>query len=217
MKRKLGLLLAIILSSLLLLSACGQKDIGEAKAKEIALAYINKVFDANETEIMVTREQMECYPDQVGALATSGDSEFSARWIYFARVQMAETMTKYDAYVVASTGDVIYARQHPVNIVLSKEQKDKAEQLYSEEKNWGEKHIEAFHELSLACYDWVKANLDATRPIVLEANNGQLPNGAVQREFANAYYVVTRDGTTYNLSMSWPSFQVLSIDAINAK
>lgn len=215
MKRKIFLLMGIILAFSLGLSACGQKDIGEAKAKEIALKYINQVFEADETEAVATREQMECYTDQAGALATSGDSEFSARWVYFVRVKMAETMTKYEAYVVASTGEVIYANQHSVNIIMSDEQRDQAEKLYSEETIWGEKHTEAFQALHLACYDWAIANLGEPRPIVLEADSGQMPDGAVQREFTGEFYVVTRDGRVYALSMSWPSLQVLSISLIS--
>lgn len=197
------------------LCGCSPRLVSEAKAKEIALKYINQVFDADETEAVATREQMECYTDQAGALATSGDSEFSARWVYFVRVKMAETMTKYEAYVVASTGEVIYANQHSVNIIMSDEQRDQAEKLYSEETIWGEKHAEAFQALHLACYDWAIANLEEPRPIVLEANSGQMPDGAVQREFTGGYYVVTRDGRVYALSMSWPSLQVLSISLIS--
>ncbi|MDD4312636.1 MAG: hypothetical protein PHW41_09165, partial [Eubacteriales bacterium] len=68
MKRKIFLLLAIILLLSLAMTACKQGDIGEAKAKEIALDNINRMFQTNQTEASVTREQMGCYPEQRGAM-----------------------------------------------------------------------------------------------------------------------------------------------------
>ena len=47
MKRKIFLLTAIILTFSMIFTACGQTDIGEAKAKQIALDNINKVFQTN--------------------------------------------------------------------------------------------------------------------------------------------------------------------------
>ena len=104
MKRKLFLLTAIILSLSLFLSGCKQGDIGEAKAKEIGLAYINKMFDTSDTEAEITLQKQECYRDASGAMVTSGDSEFSERWIYYVRVPLASSMIKYEALSIASTG-----------------------------------------------------------------------------------------------------------------
>lgn len=53
MKRKLFLLIAILLSLSLFLTACSPRLISDATAKEIGLAYINKIFDVNETEATV--------------------------------------------------------------------------------------------------------------------------------------------------------------------
>ena len=57
MKRKRFLLTPIILVIFLAMTACGQKDIGEAKAKETGLALINLAFDVNETEAVVKMEE----------------------------------------------------------------------------------------------------------------------------------------------------------------
>ncbi|OJU09296.1 MAG: hypothetical protein BGN88_10425 [Clostridiales bacterium 43-6] len=216
MKRKLVLLTAIILSFSLLLTSCKQGDIGEAKAKEIALDYINKMFDANETEASVTLEKMECYRDASGALVTTGDGEFSERWVYFVRVPLATTMTKYEVSVLGSTGEVIYASHSIVDVRLTDEQKKQAEEFYAETSEWEEKHTEALQSLQLACSDWVKAKLDESRPIVLDANRGEMPRVQI-RQFDRGYYVVTRDGRVYSVAMNWPSMQVLSIGVENAK
>ena len=154
MKRKIFLLTAIILSLSLLLTACGQKDIGEAKAKEIGLAYINQYFNANETEATVYRELLECYPEDTAAFSTNGDSEFYYRWIYRIQVPLAASLMKYEVYLLASTGGLMSANQHEMNIILSDEQKERANRLYMDEPRWGEKHVEAMSELYQACYDW---------------------------------------------------------------
>jgi hypothetical protein len=211
MKRKLFLLTSIILSFSLLLTACGQKDIGEAKAKEIGLAYINKMFDTSETEAEITLEKQECYRNASGAMVTSGDSEFSERWIYYVRVPLATTMTKYEALVIASTGEVIYAYQSNVNIRLTDAQKKQADELYLETAEWEEKHMDALQALTHACFDWAKEKFNDNHLILLDANNGVIPPVKI-REFGRTYYVVTRDGKVYTVSMSWPSLELISIE-----
>ncbi len=216
MKRKLILLTAIILAFSLFFTACKQGDISEAKAKEIALDYINNMFDANETKATVTLEKMECYRDASGALVTTGDGEFSERWIYFVRVPLATTMVKYEVSILGSTGEVIYASHSNVDVRLTDAQKKQAEEFYEETSEWEEKHMAALESLNQACTDWAKVKLGESRPIVLDANRGEMP-GVKQRQFSHSYYVVTRDGRVYSVSMQWPSMQVLGIGVENAK
>lgn len=215
MMRKLFFLTVIILSLSLFLTACGQKDIGEAKAKEIGLAYINQYFNANETEATVYHEQMECYPEQTGAFSTNGDAEFSYRWVYRVQVPLAASLIKYEVYLLGNTGDLMYANQHEMNIILSDEQKERANNLYADERSWGEQHKEALSELYQACYDWSALNLDEPHPIFLNTDIYHQPNETLQRTFSAPCYVVTRDGRVYSLTMEWPSLQVLSLSVIN--
>ncbi len=215
MKRKLFLLTAIILSLSLFLTACGEKDIGEAKAKEIGLKYINQYFNANETEAKVYRELYECYPEQAGAFSTNGDTEFSYRWVYRVYIPLAASLIKYEVYLLGNTGDLMYANQHEMNIILSDEQKERSNNLFLDEPEWGEKHIEALSELYQACYDWSVQNLDEPHPMLLDTDIYQQPNDSLQRTFSAPCYVVTKDGRVYSLSMEWPSLQVLSISVIN--
>lgn len=215
MKRKLLLLTAIILSLSFFLTGCGQKDIGEAKAKEIGLNYINKYFNANETEATVYRELWECYPEDTAAFSTNGDAEFAYRWVYRVQVPLAASLMKYEVYFLGATGDLLYANQHEMNIILSDEQKERANNLYAEGANWGELHQKASEELYQACYDWSVANLDEQRPILLDTNIGKEARGALLRTTGATYYVVTKDGRVYSLSMEWPSLQVISLSVIN--
>lgn len=215
MKRKLFLLTAIILSLSLFLTACGEKDIGEAKAKEIGLAYINQYFNANETEAKVYRDLWECYPEDTAAFSTNGDTEFSYRWVYRVYVPLAASLIKYEVYLLGNTGDLMYANQHEMNIILSDEQKERSNNLFLDEPRWGEKHIEALSELYQACYDWSVQNLDEPHPMLLDTDIYQQPNDSLQRTFSAPCYVVTKDGRVYSLTMEWPSLQVLSISLIN--
>ena len=215
MKRKQFFLTAIILSLSLFLTACGEKDIGEAKAKEIGLKYINQFFNANETEAKVYRELYECYPEDTAAFSTNGDTEFSYRWVYRVYVPLAASLIKYEVYLLGNTGDLMYANQHEMNIILSDEQKERSNNLFLDEPEWGEKHIEAMSELYQACYDWSVQNLDEPHPMLLDTDIYQQPNDSLQRTFSAPCYVVTKDGRVYSLSMEWPSLQVLSISVIN--
>jgi hypothetical protein len=216
MKRKLILVIAIILSLSLLLTACGQKDIGEAKAKQLALDNINKMFQTNQTEASVTREQMGCLPDQVGAMATTGDAEDTSRWLYIVDIPSIDE-GKYQAYVVASTGEVIFLSQSETNITLTPEQKKQAEELLALEADYGNEHQKAFSLMKDACREWAIANLDDAHPILLDALRGRMPDQPARETFTADYYVVTNDARVYCVTMYWPSMQVLNIDVENAK
>ena len=175
---------------------------------------MNIMFDTCKTETEITLQKLECYRDASGALVTSGDSEFSERWIYYVRVPLATTMTKYEASVIASTGEVIYAYQSNVNIRLTDAQKKQADELYMETSEWEEKHMDALQALMHSCFNWAKEKFNDDHLILLDANNGVIPPVKI-REFGRSYYVVTRDGKVYTVSMSWPSLELLSIEVEN--
>ena len=205
----------ILISFVLLLSGCSPRLISEAKAKEIGLAHINKYFNAKETEAKVYRELQECYPEDTAAFSTNSDAEFSYRWVYRVQVPLAASLIKYEVYLLASTGGLMSANQHEMNIILSDEQKERANRLYIDEPTWGKKHVEAMSELYQSCYDWSVQNLDEPHPILLDTDIYQQPNDSLQRTFSAPCYVVTRDNRVYSLTMEWPSLQVLSLSVIN--
>ena len=216
MKRKLFLLTAIILAFSLAMTACTQGSISEAKAKQLALDNINKLFQTNQTEATVTREEMGCLPDQVGAVATMGNAEDTSRWLYIVSVPSQDD-EKYTAYVVESTGEVIYASQAESNITLTDEQKEQAEQLLAAEADYGNEHQKAFTTMREACKEWAIANLNDDHPILLDALRGRMPDQPAKETFSADYYVVTNDARVYCVTMCWPSMQVLNIDVENAK
>lgn len=199
----------------ILLSACAPKDIGEAKAKEIGLAYIHQVFGANETEATVTKEQVECFSYQDGAIVSDGDASIATRRIYRVRVAKNESMTLYETWVIGSSGTPFYSSQNELNILLTDEQKQKASALFAEERNWGEQHTAALAELKGACVQWVKQNIEEDVPILLTTETSDYPHATITTTFLDSFYVVMRNGVIYQIAMQWPSMQVLSVVLVN--
>ena len=216
MKRKFFLITAIILTFSMIFTACGQKDVGEMKAKQIALDNINMMFQTNQTEATVTREQMGCYPEQKGAMATTGDGELAARWLYIVDIPSIND-ARYQAYVVASTGEVMFLSQSDSNITLTDEQKEQATQLLATEANYGREHEKAFTMIKNACREWAVANLGDAHPILLDALRGRVPDAPARETFTLDYYVVTKDARVYCITMQWPSLQLLNFDVENPK
>ena len=215
MKKRAAIALILALCGALLASACAPKAIGEAKAKEIGLAYINQVFDVDETEATVTSEQVECFPYQDGAIVTDGDASIATRLIYRVRVAKSESITLYEAYVNASTGVPYFARQNEINIVLTNEQKEKANTLFSAERSWGEKHVAALQEMKIACIQWVEANQMGDCPVLLAVEKEGAERNQISTTFWQGYYVVMRDGTIYDMSILWPSMKLLHFGILN--
>ena len=208
MKRKLFLVTTIILSLSLFLSACGQKDIGEAKAKEIGLNYINQIFDVNETEAMVQRYVEECIPENDGAVVT-GDPNIGTRVLYNIVVANNDSQPLYETWVLGSTGMPVSVRQGEINVILTDAQKKKANTLFSEERNWGEKHEAALVELKEASIQWVQEKICPNSSVLLASPTGDYQHTNMTTTFIDSFYVVLRDGTIYKIGLQWPSLQVL--------
>ncbi len=216
MKRKLFFLLAIILTMSLAMSACTKGSVDEANAKQIALDNINKIFQTNQTEATVSREQMGCLPDQEGAFATNGNAGETARWYYIVSVPSLEE-EKYTAYVVENTGELIFLSQSESNIKLTDEQQKQAQELLAAEADYGREHQKTFTLMKEACQQWAIENLGDAHPILLDAMRGRMPDQPARETYSADYYVVTNDARVYCVTMQWPSLQVLNFNVENAK
>ena len=214
MKRKVAFILAVGFLMAFALSGCGQKDIGADKAKEIGLAYINKGFNANETEATISRDTVECLPYQAGAVAT-GDPTIGTRVVYYLGVAKSESVPEYEALINGSTGEVLYAWRSEIGIKLTDVQKAQANALFAEEKNWGEKHAFALEQMRQASILWVLKNLKGDYPVLFGAENNDYYKGPISPTFKNSYYVVMQDGKVYEVVIQWPSMQILSVTWVN--
>ena len=212
MKRKVAFILVVGLLMVFALSSCGQKDIGAGKAKEFGLAYINKIFGANETEATVSRDIVECLPYQAGAVVT-GDPSIGTRVVYYLRVAKVESMPEYEALINGSTGEVYYAWRTELSIKLTEEQIKEASARTS--KSWGKNKDLIYEDMRQASIRWVSENLMDKYPVLFGAQNSDYDKGPINPTFKNSYYVVMQDGTAYEIVMQWPSMQVLSVSWVN--
>lgn len=215
MKKRIAVILLFSLCGAMLVSACAPKPIGAEKAKEIGLAYINRAFDASETEATVTQEQMECFAYQDGAIVTDGDASVATRLVYRVRVAKSESITLYEAYVNGTTGVPYFAWQNEINVVMTDEQKEKANALYAAERSWGEQHAAALQEAKAACVQWVEENLMEDYPVLVAAEKEEFDRVQVSTTFWQDYYVVMRDGTVYDVIIQWPSMRILHVGILN--
>ncbi|NLI54478.1 MAG: hypothetical protein GX417_09175 [Clostridiales bacterium] len=212
MKRKLVILLAAVTCAALFLSAGKPKLIGEDEAKEIGLAFINHVFDVNETEATVT------YATQAGATYLDGEYKQTGdeQPIYYyvvATSQRQDGMYDYNAFVNAETGVAYAAEQNYAHVPkMTLEQREKWSEAYGN----GDSEAIDYLSMNIDCYDfareWISQTFDLNARILGIVDSGSLfdPSGANTN-----FYVVIRDGTIYHVTMAWPQMTVVEVTILN--
>ncbi len=217
MKRKIAFLLICMFLLSLLLTACGQKDIGAEKAEKLALGYIDHYFGHEETSAKVQRYLEDHYFFRDGMTIYDGD-ESKKEVTYLVSIAQNETRMLYSVWLSGSTGQLITAQQSEINIILTQEQKQKENELYAQEHTWGEKHEAALAELKDACIDWVQLKLMKDDPVLFAAPTGDYAHEEmpISTTFVDRFYVVMYNGTIYDIQMQWPSMSVLAITVVNA-
>ncbi len=214
MKMKVISTLICINCILLLLIACTPRLVGEAKAKEAGLAFINKVFDVNETEATVTLEKRPGLSYVNGIEAHLGDE----KPVYFYTIQvnpLADGNYRYYAEVNAVTGVAYRANRDPDTIVLTQEQQKLAETLgaFDDLQNTDTSAYE--QEAIYASEDWVRQNIERNKPILrVIPNNSITDNYSFPKLFIDNY-VVFIDGTIYNVEWCWPSMEITGFTILN--
>ena len=203
-----------ILLILLFLSGCTPRMIGEAKAKEAGLAFINKVFDVNETEATVTLENRPGLSYVNGIEAHLGDE----KPVYFYTIQvnlLADGNYSYYAEVNAVTGVAYRANKNPDTIVLTQEQQKQAKALGSFDDMQNTDTSAYVQEAINASEDWVRQNFERNKPILsVIPNNTLTDNYSFPKMFIDNY-VVFIEGTIYNVEWCWPSMDVTGFYMLN--
>ncbi len=211
-KRKTVLLIAGMLCVSLFLTGGKPKLISEAKAKEAGLAFINHVFDANETEAVIY------YQEQAGATFVDGNYKVTGEekpiYVYIVSADKQEDEGYlYYAHVNAETG-IAYAAFR--NTVYAPELTTAEQQTLQEaRKNRQDRDI-VFTKISTECMqaarEWIPTKFDLGAPILGCVDGG----GSLEQTGGNAnFYVVIRDGTIYHVTFSWPQLSVLDITLLN--
>ena len=212
MKKRILLILTCM--ALVLLSGCTPRLVGEAKAKEAGLAFINKVFDVNETEAVVSQEERPGLSYANGIEAHLGDE----KPIYFYTIQvnpLADGNYSYYAEVNAVTGVAYRANRNPDKIVLTQEQQKLAETLGAFDDMQNTDTSAYQQEAIYASEDWVRQNFERNKPILrIIPNNTLTDNYSFPKTFIDNY-VVFIDGTIYNVEWCWPSMDVTGFTILN--
>ena len=212
MKQKAHVLAILLI--LLVLSACSPRLVGEAKAKEAGLAFINKVFDVNETEATVALENRPGLSYVNGIEAHLGDE----KPVYYYTIQvnlLADGNYRYYAEVNAVTGVAYRANKNPDTIVLTQEQQKQAEALGSFDDMIID--VTPYEQKAVsASEDWVRQNIERNKPflsitpnITMSTDNVMFPKYLIEN------YVIFIDGTIYSVEWCWPSMEITGFTILN--
>ena len=216
MKRKILLLTAITLSFSLLLTACATKNsdvvtvIGEDKAKEAGLALINIAFEANATDATV--ELVE-NPDRTHADGSTARYMFEDPGReYIVKVAPEKGSNDYYfAFVDALTGVAFQAERAMSGIDLTEEQQKQAEALGTLDTYDPNSLIPAQQDGQAVVNDLMKTRLEKLVPTLrvfpdmIETDSVDFPKIRLE------YFVLMENGTIYNLTLCWPTMELVSV------
>ncbi len=212
MKRKLAILGVCILCASLFLTGGKPKLISQDEAKKAGLAFINHVFDVNETEATLS------YQEQSGSTFIDGDYQVTGKeqpicvYVVVAGKQ-ADGEYLYYAHVNAETGIAFAAFR---NTVYEPELTPAEQKALDEARKSGNNKNDVYTKISTECkhaaQKWIFEKFDLKAGILGFLDGG----GALERAGANAnFYVVIRDGTIYHATFSWPQLMVVDVTVLN--
>jgi len=213
MKKKL---LIIIICSIILLSACGQKNpgivltVGEEKGKEAGLALINQAFGTNETDASVE------YQTRAGATFHDGTTgeivSLEPDRVYI--VKTVPTNGKNDYYyaeVDAVTGIAFHAERYLSGIVLTEEQQKQADALGTLDDFHPDDFLATQEEASKDIIDLIQKRLEPNLPLMrvypdmIESDSVDFPKVLLE------YFVLMENGKVYNLALCWPTMELVMV------
>ena len=209
--RKSALLIAGLLCLSLFLTGGKPKLVSEAKAKEAGLAFINHVFDANETEVTVTMATQAGVTYVDGEYEQTGNEQQVTSYVV-ATPPDAYGLSDYTAYVNAETGVAYCAEQHGHVPKMTQAQREKWEKAYAN----GDSNAIDYLSMDSECYDfardWFPKKFDLKDKILGIIDSGSMFDSD---SASTNFYVVIRDGTIYHITMTWPQLTVLEVTLLN--
>lgn len=212
MKRKAAILGVLILCASLFLTGGKPKLVSEDAAKEAGLAFINHVFDVNETDAVVT------YQEQTGATFLDGNYQVTGEEqpvsIYIvSAAKQKDGQYLYCAHVNAETGIAFAAFR---NTMFAPELTPAEQKTLQEARENIDGRDSVFSRIStecqLAAQRWIPEKFDLKAGILGFVDGG----GSLERIGGNAnFYVVIRDGTIYHVTFAWPQLTVMDVTLLN--
>lgn len=212
MKRKVVILCAFVVCISLFLTGGKPKLISEDEAKKAGLAFINHVFDAQETEATVSEAVQSGATYVDGEYRLTGDEQ-QIYYFVVATPKDADGRSDYTAFVNAETGVAYSAEQRYSHVPkMTVEQREKWSKAYAN----GDSDAIDYLSMDIDCNDlareWIARKFDLKAKILGIIDCGSLTDseGAY-----NSFYVVIRDGTIYHITMAWPQLTVLEVTLLN--
>lgn len=212
MKRKIAVLLVSIACISLFLSGSSPKLISEDEAKKAGLAFINKVFDANETYATVTLESHIGVSYIDGEYIATGEEQP----VLFYEITIPNPKTGgylYRAEVNADTGIAYFAsRSSSLVPIMTSEQ----HQLFQDSIPNGDfskfDFLKMDEDTKDFAYDWINNKFDLEAKILGLTDCGSIADNDGAQD---SFYVVIRDGTIYYVNIAWPQLMVIDVAILN--
>ena len=204
--------MTLILCVSLFLTGGKPKIVSEDAAKAAGLAFINHVFDANETEAVVT------YQEQAGATFLDGNYQVTGKeqpvLIYIvAAGKQQDGQYPYVAQVNAETG-VAYAAERRYSFVPKMTADQRA--IWDKARGNGDANSFDYESMDVDfpqfARKWIPEKFELKAGILgcVDGGGSFDQNGA-----STTFYVVIRDGTIYHVTVAWPQLTVLGITVLN--
>ena len=204
----------LLLSLLFVAAASGAKPkmISEAEAKKAGLAFINRMFDANEVEATVKNATHAGYSYVDGENIETGKDQ-PVHYYTVASGELSNGLHSYFAWVNAETGVAYYAMRN--NALLPKLTAEQQKAVAEAKVNGLDEHYD-FSRVSIDCQDfareWIAEKFDLKARILGFVDCGMI---ADDTSAAASFYVVIRDGTIYYVNVAWPQLAVLEVSILN--
>ena len=211
-----------IICILLLFTACATKNsdvgtvIGEDKAKEAGLAFINLAFEANATDATVELVENPARTHMDGSTARYMFEEPGREYIVKVAPEKGSN-DYYYAYVDAVSGVAYRAEQAMSGIDLTEEQQKQAEALGTVDTFDPNALLPAQQDGQAVVSDLMKNRLEKLVPTLrvfpdmIETDSVDFPKAQLE------YFVLMQNGAIYNLSLCWPTMELISVQRFNVQ
>ncbi len=215
MKQKAHVLAILLI--ILMLSACTPRLVGEAKAKEAGLAFINKVFDVNETEATVEYSEYAVDP-QSQDQSTVQKRDVPVMRSYYITVMKENTdEVLYYAQVDAISGFAYSANRGAGTLSsLTDEQIKQAEELMKlpfGERDMMNRLYEA--KLPQTVNDWVSARFEKQSQI-MSVDYGSMQGDLIESQRVFIDCIVTfENGAVYVVDIAWPTLEINRVEILS--
>jgi len=207
----------VMICLVLVLSGCSPRLIGEAKAKEAGLAFINHVFDVNETEAVAYYGEYSVDVQPQDQSAKQKRDVPVMRYYHVAVMKEHTDNVLYDAQVDAISGFVYSAQRFEATLSpLTDEQIKQAEELVK--LPYGQREgMNRLYELKLpqTINDWMSEQFEKQSKIKT-VEYGKMIEGLIDSNIVSMDCRVTfENGAVYVIGIILPTKQIFQIEILS--